>query len=167
MKTRVSPLCRGKFRLLVTRMIKAHNRGGGVPFRRINDTLGEYVTMSLSKFARFAIPAIAAFTVSIAVPAAMAQTAMAPATSTKVVKTKTVAKPNGAVVTTKTVTTKDRYNTIAAAQSTCPTDTVVWSSFTSTHSFHMSTSKYFGKTKHGAYICEQTALGAGYHQSKT
>jgi hypothetical protein len=119
--------------------------------------------MSLSIFTRFAIPAIAAFTISIAAPAAMAQTTMAP---TKTVVTKTVAKPNGTVVT-KTVTTKDRFNTLAAAQATCPTDTVVWSSFTSTHSFHMSTSKYFGKTKHGAYVCEQTALAAGYHQSKT
>jgi hypothetical protein len=118
--------------------------------------------MSLSIFARFAVPAIAAFTISIAGPAAMAQTSTMPPAAPV---TKAVTKPNGVTITK--VPSKEKFTTIAAAQATCPADTVVWSSFTSTHSFHMSTSKYFGKTKHGAYLCEQTALAAGYHQSKT
>jgi hypothetical protein len=79
-------------------------------------------------------------------------------------------------MTTKTVTkpmavgklaANQKFTTVEAAQKSCPGDTVVWSSFTSTHSFHLSTSKYFGKTKHGAYVCEQAATAAGYHQSKT
>jgi hypothetical protein len=114
--------------------------------------------------------AMAAFAISLAAPAAMAQSTMAPSGSmapmkTTTMTTKTVTKPMAA--TAGKLGASQKFTTVAAAQATCPSDTVVWSSFTSTHSFHLSTSKYFGKTKHGAYVCEQAATAAGYHQSKT
>jgi hypothetical protein len=32
--------------------------------------------------------------------------------------------------------------------------------------YHLAASKYYGKTKHGAYICEKDAVAFGYHASK-
>jgi len=61
----------------------------------------------------------------------------------------------------------EKFTTVAAAQKSCPGDTVVWSSFSTSHSFHLPASRYFGKTKHGAYVCQQAALAAGFHQAKT
>jgi hypothetical protein len=116
--------------------------------------------MSISNMSRFAL---AAFAISLAAPAAMAQTTMAPMKTTTMT-TKTVTKPMAAM---GKLAANQKFTTVEAAQKSCPGDTVVWSSFTSTHSFHLSTSKYFGKTKHGAYVCEQAASAAGYHQSKT
>ena len=48
-----------------------------------------------------------------------------------------------------------------------PKQQVVWSDSSKGHSFHPSTSRYFGKTKHGAYVCESDALAAGFHQAKS
>jgi hypothetical protein len=60
----------------------------------------------------------------------------------------------------------DKFSTVAAAAAHCPSDTVVWSSFSSSRVFHLAASKYYGKTKHGAYICEKDAVAYGYHASK-
>jgi hypothetical protein len=60
----------------------------------------------------------------------------------------------------------DKFKTAAAAAAHCPSDIVVWSSFSSSHVYHLSASKYYGKTKHGAYICEKDAVAFGYHASK-
>ncbi len=51
------------------------------------------------------------------------------------------------------------------AKAHCPTDTVVWANTTS-KAYHMSGTKYYGKTKHGAYMCQKDADQAGYHGSK-
>ncbi|WP_297490590.1 hypothetical protein [Acidocella sp.] len=59
------------------------------------------------------------------------------------------------------------FTTIAAAAAHCPAGIVVWSSLTRGHSFHTSGSRYFGKTKHGAYVCQSDALAAGFHQAKS
>jgi hypothetical protein len=56
---------------------------------------------------------------------------------------------------------------VAAAQASCPADKVVWSTFSRSKSFHLASSRYFGKTKHGAYLCEKAALAAGFHAAKT
>gem|GEM_PF-1106140 len=45
-----------------------------------------------------------------------------------------------------------------------PGDPVVWEN-TSTKVYHLSGDKYYGNTKHGAYVCQSTADGAGYHVS--
>jgi hypothetical protein len=59
------------------------------------------------------------------------------------------------------------FVTVAAAAAHCPADTVVWSSLSKSHSFHLSGSHYYGKTKHGAYVCKGDALAAGFHQAKS
>ena len=55
-----------------------------------------------------------------------------------------------------------RFATAAAATAHCPSDTIVWSS-RSSKSYHLSTSKYYGKTKHGFYACKAEADDAGFH----
>ncbi len=61
----------------------------------------------------------------------------------------------------------EAFKTMAAATAHCPSDTVVWSTLSKSKSYHLSSSKYFGKTKHGAYVCEKDATAAGFHQAKT
>jgi hypothetical protein len=62
--------------------------------------------------------------------------------------------------------TSERFSSAAAAAQHCPGDTVVWSTFSKSKVFHLSSSKYYGKTRHGAFACEKDALAAGYHASK-
>lgn len=57
------------------------------------------------------------------------------------------------------------FKTEAQAKSACGTQKVVWAN-PSSHVLHTSGSKYFGKTKHGAYMCENAAMKAGYHMAK-
>jgi hypothetical protein len=57
------------------------------------------------------------------------------------------------------------FKTEAEAAEHCPNDTVVWAGTGKNKSFHTSDSKYYGKTKHGAYVCKADAVAAGYHQS--
>jgi hypothetical protein len=59
------------------------------------------------------------------------------------------------------------FTTLASAAAHCPNSTVVWSTLSKSHSFHTSGSRYFGKTKHGAYVCKDDALTAGFHQAKS
>jgi hypothetical protein len=59
------------------------------------------------------------------------------------------------------------FGTLAGATAHCPNSTVVWSTLSKSHSFHTSSSRYFGKTKHGAYVCKDDALAAGFHQAKS
>jgi hypothetical protein len=54
----------------------------------------------------------------------------------------------------------------AAAHASCPSDSVVWSSMSKSKAFHTASSKYYGKTKHGAYVCQGAATAAGYHAAK-
>jgi hypothetical protein len=60
----------------------------------------------------------------------------------------------------------DRFKTASAAAAHCPGDVVVWSTLSKSGSYHLSGSRYYGKTKHGAYVCEKDAKAAGFHQSK-
>ena len=57
------------------------------------------------------------------------------------------------------------YKTEAAAQAACKGDTVVWNARRS-KVFHTAQSRYFGKTKGGAYVCEKAAIADGLHLSK-
>ena len=112
--------------------------------------------MKVTQFTRFVT--VLGFAGALGLAPAMAQTASgtmapAPAMSTQA---KTTAKLS-----------KDmEFKTQAAAAAHCPGDTVVWSSLSKSKSFHTSDSKYFGKTKHGAYVCKGDALAAGFHQTK-
>ncbi len=57
----------------------------------------------------------------------------------------------------------DQFSTEAAAKGHCPGDTVVWANLSGSKAYHLSGNKYFGKTKHGAYMCEKEADQAGFH----
>ncbi len=104
---------------------------------------------------RHILPALAAAcTLSLAAPAAMAQSTMAPSS------TMSPMKPAKAAPVAS-------FSTVAAAKASCPADTVVWSTLSKSRSFHLASSKYYGKTKHGAYLCEKAATAAGYHPSKS
>jgi hypothetical protein len=46
------------------------------------------------------------------------------------------------------------------ARSRCPADTVVWTNLPS-RIYHFSGTRYYGKTKKGAYMCERDAAAAG------
>ncbi len=58
-----------------------------------------------------------------------------------------------------------QYKTEGDAKAHCGPDQVVWGN-TSSHVLHASGSRYYGKTKHGAYMCKTLAVNAGYHESK-
>lgn len=108
---------------------------------------------------------------------------MAPSTSSTSTMAPTAAKPAAVAPTTASnaptapakmsknnkskLPNSDKFTSAAAASTSCPGDTVVWSTMSKSRSFHLASSKYYGKTKHGAYVCEKTAVSAGFHQAKT
>lgn len=65
----------------------------------------------------------------------------------------------------RTSATMPRFKTEAEARSDCGQQPVVWAN-SSSHVLHSASSKYYGKTKRGAYVCENTAMQAGYHMAK-
>lgn len=110
-----------------------------------------------------------AFAVSLGGHAALAQTStMAP---TSMAPTMNMA-PSTMSTTTKKAGLKsrlpaaDKFKSAAEAQASCPADTVVWVNL-SGKVYHASGSKYFGKTKHGAYACAKAAKNAGFKASKS
>ncbi len=60
----------------------------------------------------------------------------------------------------------EHFSTVSAATSHCPGGTVEWTTLSHSKVYHPSSSKYFGKTKHGAYACKADLDAAGFHQSK-
>jgi hypothetical protein len=60
----------------------------------------------------------------------------------------------------------DAFKSVKLAAAHCPGDTVVWSTLSKSKSYHLAASRYYGKTKHGAYVCEKDATAAGFHASK-
>lgn len=61
----------------------------------------------------------------------------------------------------------DIFKTVAEASAHCPASTVVWSTLSKSRSFHLSGSRYYGTTKHGAYVCKSDALAFGFHQARS
>lgn len=57
------------------------------------------------------------------------------------------------------------YKTEAEAKTACGMGGVVWHA-TGSKAYHTSKSKYFGKTKHGAYVCEKTAMADKLHAAR-
>ncbi|HTV44880.1 MAG TPA: hypothetical protein VMF05_06155 [Stellaceae bacterium] len=55
------------------------------------------------------------------------------------------------------------FSTEAAAKAHCPGDTVVWANLSGSKAYHLSGNKYYGKTKHGTYMCRKEADQAGFH----
>jgi hypothetical protein len=52
------------------------------------------------------------------------------------------------------------YQSQDAAQSHCHSDTVVWLN-TNSGVYHFQGERWYGRTKHGAYVCEKDADAAG------
>jgi hypothetical protein len=61
----------------------------------------------------------------------------------------------------------DEFKTVALATAHCPGDTVVWSTLSKSKTYHLADSKYYGKTKHGAYVCKGDAVSSGFHALKS
>jgi hypothetical protein len=57
------------------------------------------------------------------------------------------------------------FQTEAEAKGKCPTDTVVWVN-TKSGVYHFAGTRNYGKTKHGAYMCEADAKAAGRRASE-
>jgi hypothetical protein len=88
-----------------------------------------------------------------------------PAVAQTTTTSKTPSAMSEAAGATTGLGTSHRFKTMAAATSHCPTDAVVWTS-RSGKSYHLSSSKYYGKTKHGFYACKMEADTAGFHAAK-
>lgn len=73
--------------------------------------------------------------------------------------------PAGRTASTTAALPAGGFATEAEAKGHCPTDTIVWAN-TSSKAYHMSGTKYYGKTKHGAYMCQKDADQGGYHGLK-
>jgi len=60
---------------------------------------------------------------------------------------------------------KSQYATEAEAKANCPSDAVVWVNPAS-QVYHGSRSRNYGKTRTGAYMCEQDSVAAGFRAAK-
>jgi hypothetical protein len=58
------------------------------------------------------------------------------------------------------------FRTEAEASYRCPTDKVVWVN-TESHVYHYQGTRYYGRTKKGAYMCEADARAAGDRAPRT
>ena len=54
----------------------------------------------------------------------------------------------------------DQYQSEQEAQNHCPKDTVVWLNLP-TGVFHFKGQRWYGRTKHGAYVCKKEATKEG------
>ncbi len=57
------------------------------------------------------------------------------------------------------------FSTEAEAQAHCPHDTVVWLN-TASGIYHLKGERWYGKTKHGAYVCKKDADAAGDRETE-
>lgn len=132
--------------------------------------------MTSFNFARFALPALTAALIGLGAQAAVAQTSTAPSSMSQGSMSQgsmtgmSMAAPatttNKHHMTGHALPASDKFSAVASAQAHCPGDAVVWISASHSRSFHTASSKYYGKTKHGAYVCEKSALAVGLHASK-
>jgi hypothetical protein len=54
----------------------------------------------------------------------------------------------------------DQFKTEVEAKQHCPADTVVWLNLP-TMIWHYKGQRWYGNTKHGAYVCEKEAAASG------
>lgn len=104
--------------------------------------------------------------VSMAAVVALASVSLAPA-SFAATSTTTKTTTSTMKASTKVAATPDpkRFKTEAAASKSCPADTVVWANISS-KIFHLKGTATYGKTKHGAYMCETDAKAEGFKAPK-
>lgn len=58
-----------------------------------------------------------------------------------------------------------QFKTEAEAKAHCPADVVVWVN-KETKVYHLTGTRYYGKTKAGAYMCQKEADAAKFHASR-
>ena len=66
---------------------------------------------------------------------------------------------------TSAPTGEGQYGTEAQAKASCSTDAVVWVNLRS-KVYHVSSSRSYGQTKQGAYMCEKESVAAGFRAPK-
>ena len=79
--------------------------------------------------------------------------------------TATTKPPASASTSHHTTATLAKYTTEADAKGACGSDPIVRAN-TSSKILHANGDKYYGHTKHGAYVCQSAAQKAGYHAAK-
>ncbi len=57
----------------------------------------------------------------------------------------------------------DQFTSEQAAKSHCPGDSVVWVNLSGSKAYHTKGNRYYGKTKHGAFMCQKEADQSGFH----
>ena len=105
-------------------------------------------------------PTVAPAPAPTAAPAPAPTTAPAPAPAA----TKTPPAP-AKTPTASTPTGAGQFTTDVLAKAHCPADIVVWVNLSS-KVYHFSTSKDYGKTKKGAYMCEKETAAEGFRAAK-
>ncbi len=120
--------------------------------------------MKLTKICGYLLPALTLAGAMAAAPLAIAQTAKAPMGT--MAPASTISSHSMVKTSASTLPKADRFTTQAAANAHCQNDTVVWSTLTKSKTYHATGSKYYGKTKHGAYVCKGDADTAGFRQAK-
>lgn len=68
------------------------------------------------------------------------------------------------VAEAKTTSQIPMFDTERAAQAHCPADVVVWLN-TNSGIWHEKGMRWYGRTKHGAYVCRKEAAAAGYRDT--
>lgn len=56
------------------------------------------------------------------------------------------------------------YATEEAARKHCPKDEIVWSEVKGGGYYHLRDSRWYGKTRDGAYLCRKEATAAGWKE---
>ena len=95
-------------------------------------------------------------------PHGIAQQTTSPSTSSKSAPATSGTK----APSTGAMATGNEFKTEAQAKASCPSDTVVWAN-TKSKIYHFTGTKYYGKTKAGAYMCEKGATAQGFHAAKS
>ncbi len=58
-----------------------------------------------------------------------------------------------------------QFSSEQAAKGHCPGDRIVWANLGGSKAYHISGDGYYGKTKHGAFMCQRDADQLGFHAS--
>lgn len=70
---------------------------------------------------------------------------------------------SGAAASTPSGAAPGQFPSEQAAKAHCPGDAIVWANLGGSKAYHLSGDRYYGKTKHGAFMCQKEADQAGYH----
>jgi hypothetical protein len=129
----------------------------------VNAVFCRIVSMKITQISRHLTSAFTFACAMSVAPLATAQTMAAPSGTMAPVSSMA---PMAGPMTGKLSKT-DEFKTEALATAHCPGDTVVWSTLSKTKTYHLADSRYYGKTKHGAYVCKGDAVSAGFRALKS